>query len=74
MTLTRPLQPMLAAVKQALETNKLWENYQARPPYQRNDYLSWINRAQREATKKKRLEQMIKELRDGREYMGMRWR
>ena len=30
------------------------EAYQARPPYQRNDYLGWIDRAKRPETKARR--------------------
>jgi uncharacterized protein YdeI (YjbR/CyaY-like superfamily) len=48
--------------------------YDARPPYQRNDYLGWINRAKRDDTKQKRLRQMLAELRAGEGYMNMPWR
>lgn len=41
--LKRELQPMPAFVEQALSESGLMAAYQARPAYQRNDYLSWIN-------------------------------
>jgi uncharacterized protein YdeI (YjbR/CyaY-like superfamily) len=72
--LTRPIQKMPAFVVSALKKQKLMEAYTARPPYQRNDYLSWINRAKLEPTKQKRLNQMLTELKKGEGYMGMRWR
>ena len=40
---------------------------------QRNDYLMWINNAKREATKQKRLDQMLDELERGGVYMRMEW-
>lgn len=39
----------------------------------RNDYLGWIMGAKLEATLEKRLEQMLKELAGGRQYMKMSW-
>jgi hypothetical protein len=48
--------------------------YRERPPYQRNDYLWWINSAKLAATKRKRLARMLAELRSGDAYMGMDWR
>ena len=45
-----------------------------RPPYQRNDYLGWINRAKKMETKLRRLEQMLDELHDGGRYVKMEWR
>ncbi len=47
------------------------EDYEARPRYQRNDYLGWIGRAKREETRESRINQMIAELRDGGVYMKM---
>ena len=58
----------------AAEREKLREAYDARPPYQRNDYLGWIARAKREATREKRLAQMLDELRLGDRYMKMAWK
>ena len=72
--LSRPIQPMPDAVEQALTEQGLLEAYQARPPYQRNDYLGWINRARRPETKERRLQQMLSELEQGDVYMKMDWR
>ncbi len=60
-------------VRSALVKSGLLEAYQGRPPYQRNDYLGWISRAKLEATKNKRLQQMLDELERGERYMKMRW-
>lgn len=72
--LTRPLQAMPAAVESALIERGLMEAYRARPDYQQNDYLGWINRAKRAETKERRLEQMLDELERGGVYMKMDWR
>jgi uncharacterized protein YdeI (YjbR/CyaY-like superfamily) len=69
--LERPLQPMPDEVRQALEERDLVANFKERPAYQQNDYLSWINRAKRQATKEKRLNQMLDELEQGGIYMNM---
>ena len=61
-------------VERALEDAGLMEAYQARPPYQRNDYLGWIDRAKRHETKARRLRQMLDELERGDVYMKMAWR
>jgi uncharacterized protein YdeI (YjbR/CyaY-like superfamily) len=71
--LTRAIQKMPADVRQALAKAKLTGAYRARPAYQQNDYLSWINRAKRPETKQKRLGVMIEDLRRGGRYMGMRY-
>lgn len=59
--------------EKALEKLSLLEAYNARPPYQRNDYLGWIGRAKLETTKLKQLNQMLQELQRGGVYMKMRW-
>jgi uncharacterized protein YdeI (YjbR/CyaY-like superfamily) len=60
-------------VADALDARGLRAEYKARPPYQRNDYLLWINKVKREDTKQKHLAQMLDELEAGDVYMGMRW-
>ena len=70
----RERHPMPVNVREALGAEGLVDAYMLRPPYQRNDYLGWISRAKREATRAKRLRQMLDELADGRTYMGMPWR
>ncbi len=72
--LTRPIQSMPSAVERALLERGLMAAYRARPPYQRNDYLGWINRAKRAQTKQRRLQQMLDELERGDVYMKMAWR
>jgi uncharacterized protein YdeI (YjbR/CyaY-like superfamily) len=61
-------------VAEALDEAGLRAAYDARPPYQRNDYLGWINRAKRPETKERRLAVMLAELRAGEGYMNMPWR
>jgi uncharacterized protein YdeI (YjbR/CyaY-like superfamily) len=65
---------MPAFVRAALNERGLMDAYRARPPYQRNDYLGWINRAKREETRQRRLGQMLAELTRGDRYMKMIWR
>lgn len=65
---------MPAFVREALEHSDLREAYNSRPPYQRNDYIGWINSAKLEATKQKRLSQMLDELKRGGVYMKMKWK
>ncbi len=55
----------------ALKSSGLCADYKARPAYQRNDYIGWINRAKKPETRIKRLEQMLTELAQGGIYMGM---
>ena len=69
--LQRPEQPMPDLVKQALRDRGLMADYKARPAYQQNDYLGWINKAKLPATKDKRLQQMLDELERGGVYMKM---
>jgi hypothetical protein len=61
-------------VREALEVKGLMAAYEARPPYQRNDYLGWIVRASLPTTQQKRLAQMLDELARGDAYMKMAWR
>ena len=72
--LSRPIQPMTEAVRAALHESGLMDEYLERPAYQRNDDLGWINRAKREDTRARRLNQMLDELRQGDVYMKMEWR
>ena len=69
----RPRQEMPDFVREALEERGLRERYDARPPYQRNDYLLWISKVKREETRRKHLQQMLDELESGGVYMGMKW-
>lgn len=71
--LMRSLQPMPGFVRDALLDRGVMDRYEARPAYQRNDYLMWINNAKREETKRKRLAQMLDELETGGVYMRTKW-
>jgi len=59
--------------RDAINARRLMDAYLARPDYQRNDYIGWINRAKLESTKQKRLNQMLDELERGGVYMRMKW-
>ena len=74
MSLKRPLNPMPDWIAEALEAKGLRDAYDARPPYQRNDWIGWITRAKREDTRQRRLEKMLAELAAGEGYMGMAWK
>jgi uncharacterized protein YdeI (YjbR/CyaY-like superfamily) len=58
-------------IKRALEERGLMAEYHARPAYQQNDYIGWINNAKLQETKEKRLHQMLEELEQGGVYMNM---
>jgi hypothetical protein len=66
--------PMSDFIRDALAKNKLTAAYDARPPYQRNDYIGWITRAKLPATQQKRLDQMLDELERDDAYMKMAYR
>lgn len=70
----RPRYPMPEYMREALEARGLMDAYNARPPYQRNDYIGWITRAKRLETQEKRLNQMLDELEKGDVYMKMEWK
>ncbi len=71
--LTREIHPMPEDIRKLLKDRGLYDRYEARPPYQQNDYLGWIGEARREGTRHKRIEQMLDELKVGGLYMKMRW-
>ncbi len=60
-------------VQRALNQRSLEDAYRERPPYQRNDYVGWIEQAKREEARAKRIEQMLDELERGDVYMNMTW-
>ncbi|MDR7221096.1 YdeI/OmpD-associated family protein [Aminobacter aminovorans] len=60
-------------IRSELVSRGLVDAYEARPDYQRNDYLGWIGRAKLETTRRKRLDQMLDELERGGVYMRMAW-
>ncbi len=59
-------------IRRALEQHNVVCDYEARPAYQQNDYIGWIERAKKQETKEKRLRQMIEELKAGGVYMKMK--
>ncbi len=65
---------MPADVAAAIRDAGLKAAYDARPPYQRNDHIGWIERAGREETRHRRIAQRLDELRPGDVYMKMFWR
>ena len=71
---TRPRYAMPDFLRNALNARGLMGVYCSRPPYQQNDYIGWIARAKLEATRQKRLNQMLDELEKGNVYMNMKWR
>jgi uncharacterized protein YdeI (YjbR/CyaY-like superfamily) len=70
--LKRDKYPMPDDVLEALKKSKLFDAYKERPPYQQNDYIGWIIGAKRPATRQKRLDQMLDELKKGGIYMNMK--
>ena len=71
--ITREIHPIPDDVRLLLQNRGLWEAYQARPPYQQNDYIGWIEQAKRAETRQNRIDQMLDELQAGGLYMKMRW-
>ncbi len=69
----REIHPMPEDIRKLLKDRGLYDRYEARPPYQQNDYLGWIAQAKREGTRHNRIEQMLDELEVGGLYMKMRW-
>jgi uncharacterized protein YdeI (YjbR/CyaY-like superfamily) len=63
--------PMADDIRRELDETGLQADYDARPFYQRNDYLAWIERAKRPETRRKRIGQMLAELEVGGVYMKM---
>jgi uncharacterized protein YdeI (YjbR/CyaY-like superfamily) len=59
--------------REALNGRGLTDAYHARPPYQQNDYIGWIQRAKLKVTREKRLMQVLDELKKGNVYMRISW-
>jgi uncharacterized protein YdeI (YjbR/CyaY-like superfamily) len=62
---------MPSDVESALTKSGVRDDYDARPAYQRNDYLRWIEQAKTSDTRSRRLTQMLDELARGGVYMDM---
>jgi uncharacterized protein YdeI (YjbR/CyaY-like superfamily) len=73
-TLKRKRNALPKSIRALLVKHGLLALYKARPAYQRNDYLGWIAQAKLEATKQKRINQMLDELKQGDRYMKMAWK
>jgi uncharacterized protein YdeI (YjbR/CyaY-like superfamily) len=71
--LTRDVYEMPDDIRRALTAHKLMAAYRERPAYQQNDYVGWITRSKLDATRQKRLDQMLDELKSGGVYMHMKW-
>lgn len=67
----RPINEMPKAVEAQLRAADVMADYEDRPHYQRNEYLGWIANTKRPETRRKRINQMIDELRRGGVYMNM---
>ena len=70
---TRLRHKMPDTIRDAIQARRLMDAYRSRPAYQQNDYIGWVTRAKRAATKQKRLNQMLHELEGGKLYMNMKW-
>jgi uncharacterized protein YdeI (YjbR/CyaY-like superfamily) len=71
--MTREIHEMPGDIRDALTKHKVMQAYRDRPPYQQNDYVGWITRSKLPATRDKRLQQMLDELKAGGVYMHMKW-
>jgi len=69
----RDIYEMPDDIRDALTKAKVMQAYRDRPPYQQNDYVGWISRSKLPATRQKRLQQMLDELKAGGVYMHMKW-
>ena len=73
-SLKRAVHEIPKYVATALHEHNLKKDYDSRPPYQRNDYIGWITRAKLDATRQKRLNQMLSELKGKKIYMNMQYK
>lgn len=71
--LKRDVYEMPNDIGDALSEHGVMAAYRSRPAYQQNDYVGWITRAKLPATRQKRLDQMLAELKAGGVYMHMKW-
>ena len=69
----RDIYEMPKDVHDALTEGNAMDAYRSRPAYQQNDYIGWITRAKLPATREKRVNQMLDELKSGGVYMEMKW-
>ncbi|MEO6014485.1 MAG: YdeI/OmpD-associated family protein [Devosia sp.] len=69
----RDIHTMPEDIRDAMQHAGVITAYRQRPAYQQNDYVGWIGRAKLPATRQKRLQQMLTELKAGGVYMHMKW-
>lgn len=69
----RGRKPIPGFVKTALAKHKLDEAFRARPDYQRDDYLTWLDGARLPEQRQQRLTQFLEELGKGDVFMGQPW-
>ena len=70
---SRGRKPIPGFVRTALAKHKLDEAFFARPEYQRNDYVTWLESAKLSEQRQQRLTQFLDELGKGNVYMGEPW-
>jgi hypothetical protein len=69
----RGRKPVPGFVKTALARHKLVDAFRARPEYQRDDYLTWLEGAKLPDLRAQRLAQFLEELGKGDVYMSQPW-
>ncbi|MCA9675725.1 MAG: YdeI/OmpD-associated family protein [Kofleriaceae bacterium] len=65
--------PMPGFVRTALAKHKLIGAFRARPEYQRDGYMTWLDGARLPAQRLQRLAQFLDEIGKGDVYMGEPW-
>lgn len=73
-TLENRRHPMPPDVAQALAERGLTDEYEARPAYQRRNYIGWIERSKHDSARERRFRLMLDELEAGNAFMGMQYR
>lgn len=68
-----PPPQMQGFVRAAMTSRNLTEAFRARPKYQQDEYLTWINSAKLNDQKRARLTQMLDELEKGGVFKGEPW-
>jgi hypothetical protein len=65
--------PIPGTVQSALAKKHLVDAFQARPDYQRRDYLKAIEHAFGTAAKQKLIDQLVADLEHGKQFQGKPW-
>jgi uncharacterized protein YdeI (YjbR/CyaY-like superfamily) len=69
----RGRKPIPGQIKTALAKQKLLDAFLARPDYQRDDYLTWLDAAKLPEQRQQRMTQFLEEIGKGDVYMGQPW-